>query len=246
MNYDGSDVHELDNGVGMIHDWSYDSNYIAYEEGGELWVIHRSGNQDRIHIGSANLRASFAPSAIELLATDGHSIWRYNPIAGGEPLLIATTLLGTLIQDIVWLKGNRYVVILDDSSLRCVQVFGIGSSPIELSPTCTNTTPLRGLHVSADQTECVYIATGQTRDTLRLQKLTGSGRVRDLEVQVDGAGELRYTGVDWSYHPTSIVVGATRGNTSALYVIGHDAGYQYRLTDPSLVAARDPSLSPAR
>jgi hypothetical protein len=242
----GSDVRELDADVGAIHDWSYDSNYIAYESGGQLWVINRNGTQDRIHIGAGNLRASFAPSADELLATDGHSITRYFPLSGADPVPIATTPAGTIIQDIVWLKGNRYVAILDTASVSCVAVFSIGSSAIEITATCTNTTPLRGLHVSADQTECVYIATGASSDTLRIQQLTGSGRAHDLDVQVEGSGNLRFTGLDWSYHPTDIIFGATRGGASALYVIAHDSRYQHQLTDPSSLAARDPSLSPAR
>jgi len=246
MNYAGSNVHELDNDVDRIFGWSYDSNYIAYERGGELWVVQRSGSHDPIHVGHANLWASFAPNSLEILGTDGHSIWRYDFVSGTDPLLIATTPSGALIQAIVWLKGNRYVVILDNDSVSCVHVFGIGASAVQIAPTCSNTTRLRGLHVSADQTECVYIATGANRDILRLQKLTGSGRVRDLDVQVDGSGELRFTGVDWSYHPSSIIVGATRGDSSALYVVAHDARYQYRLTDPSRISARDPSISPAR
>lgn len=246
MDRDGSDVDEFDAGITAIHDWSYDSNYVAYQEGGNVWIVHRNGQSDRIKIGDGNHHASFAPNALEVLATDGRNVRRFAPLTGADPVLIATTPDGVQIQDVAWIKGNRFVAILNDADQHCVQVFSVGTSAVQIAPTCTNTLPLRGLRISADQTECVYIATGATSDILRVQKLTGSSRAKDLALVVDGVGELRYTGVDWAYHPTYIVVGATRGNASALYVIAHDGREQYRLTDPSSIAARLPSISPSR
>jgi hypothetical protein len=244
--YNGSGVNDLDDNVGAIHDWSYDSTYVAYESGGQLWIINRSGGQNRIQIGNGNLRASFAPALNEIIATDGHTISHYYPISGADPVTLATAASGVVIQDLVWLKGNRYVAIVDSASVHCVQVFTIQASPIEISPTCSNTTPLRSLHVSADQTEAVYVVAGANADELWAQKLTGTNRSWQLNLDVDGAGALRITGLDWSYQPTDIIVGATRGNTSALYVISHNNSYQHRLTDPGSIAARDPSISPAR
>jgi hypothetical protein len=245
MEEDGTNVDTLDSDVQAILDWSYDSILIAYSQGGNVYVINKSGGLERIPIGSGNEYAAFAPNTQDLLVTDGQTVRRFNPL-NGDNSIIATAAGGTTITEIAWLRGNRLVAMVYDNDSRCVVSYGFGPNPVELAATCSNDDPISLLRVSADQTEAAYVAETDAKDVIRIQRLTGTGSIRDLEFSVGGTGRLTITGLDWSYHPTDLVVGATRGGDSALFAVAHDKRDEREITDPDDFDASRPSLSGAR
>jgi hypothetical protein len=241
---DGSDPRAIAPVAHGFFGWSSDGQYLAYRTGAQVVVVNET-TLETIPAGPGRV-ATWSPNTRELLVTDENST-RVNRVDAltGQTTEIARTTGGAFVQDLAWLRGGKYAAVLDNAGtgVSCVHVFTVPTATTDIGATCSNTASISTLRASADHTQVAYVL-GSAR--VQVVDATGAGRVRDLDFEAEGSGETVITGLDWSYSPSELVVGARRGGSSALYAVEHDNAGQRRLTDPAVTTAIAPSVSPAR